>query len=53
MEKVEETDRGWYMCQINTDPMISQKGFLEVVGESSFHLGLVGRWVRTWLTVLC
>ena len=31
MENVEEADRGWYMCQINTDPMRSQKGFLEVV----------------------
>jgi hypothetical protein len=32
LEGAEETDRGWYMCQINTDPMRSQKGFLEVVG---------------------
>jgi hypothetical protein len=30
---VKETDRGWYMCQINTDPMKSQIGYLEVVGE--------------------
>ncbi|GLH12152.1 Uncharacterized protein GBIM_16900 [Gryllus bimaculatus] len=30
---VRETDRGWYMCQINTDPMKSQVGYLEVVGE--------------------
>ena len=29
-----ETDRGWYMCQINTEPMISQQGYLQVVGES-------------------
>lgn len=29
---VRQTDRGWYMCQINTDPMKSQTGFLEVVG---------------------
>ncbi|XP_076395702.1 neurotrimin isoform X2 [Megachile rotundata] len=26
-----ETDRGWYMCQVNTDPMSSITGFLEVV----------------------
>ncbi|XP_024945951.1 lachesin isoform X2 [Cephus cinctus] len=26
-----ETDRGWYMCQVNTDPMSSNTGFLEVV----------------------
>ena len=22
MNSVQETDRGWYMCQINTDPMV-------------------------------
>ncbi|XP_046590368.1 neurotrimin-like isoform X1 [Neodiprion virginianus] len=26
-----ETDRGWYMCQVNTDPMSSNTGFLDVV----------------------
>ncbi|KAG7211712.1 hypothetical protein KM043_010959 [Ampulex compressa] len=26
-----ETDRGWYMCQVNTDPMSSITGFLEIV----------------------
>lgn len=30
---VKETDKGWYMCQINTDPMKSQVGYLDVVGE--------------------
>ena len=30
---VDRTDAGWYMCQINTDPMLSQQGYLEVVGE--------------------
>lgn len=29
---VKENDRGWYMCQINTDPMKSQVGYLDVVG---------------------
>lgn len=29
---VRESDRGWYMCQINTDPMKSQVGYLDVVG---------------------
>jgi hypothetical protein len=33
IREVRETDRGWYMCQINTDPMKSQVGYLEVVGE--------------------
>ncbi|KAF5307285.1 hypothetical protein FQR65_LT07001 [Abscondita terminalis] len=28
---VQEHDRGWYMCQINTDPMKSQMGYLDVV----------------------
>lgn len=28
-----EDDRGWYMCQVNTDPMSSNTGFLEIVGE--------------------
>jgi hypothetical protein len=32
---MKESDRGWYMCQINTDPMKSQVGYLEVVGECS------------------
>jgi len=27
---VQEVDRGWYMCQLNTDPMRSQKGYIEV-----------------------
>ncbi|XP_031837838.1 neurotrimin [Nomia melanderi] len=31
IREVRESDRGWYMCQINTDPMKSQNGYLEVV----------------------
>ncbi|ODN02457.1 Limbic system-associated membrane protein [Orchesella cincta] len=31
IKSVQETDRGWYMCQINTDPMRSLMGYLEVV----------------------
>jgi len=31
INNVQESDRGWYMCQINTDPMVSERGFLEVV----------------------
>lgn len=30
---VHEEDRGWYMCQVNTDPMRSRQGYLQVVGE--------------------
>ncbi|XP_029042549.1 lachesin-like [Osmia bicornis bicornis] len=28
---VQQDDRGYYMCQVNTNPMISQVGFLQVV----------------------
>ncbi|XP_065335871.1 lachesin-like isoform X2 [Cloeon dipterum] len=28
---VHEADRGWYMCQINTDPMRSRVGYVQVV----------------------
>lgn len=31
INNVQETDRGWYMCQINTDPMVHKSGYLEVV----------------------
>ncbi|XP_071544091.1 lachesin-like [Panulirus ornatus] len=31
IKQVTEEDKGPYMCQINTDPMISQMGFLEVL----------------------
>lgn len=33
---VTEEDRGYYMCQINTDPALSQVGYLEVVGKFVF-----------------
>lgn len=33
IREVEETDRGWYMCQVNTDPMRSRQGYLQVVGK--------------------
>ena len=32
---VQAEDKGYYMCQVNTDPMISQTGHLDVVGECS------------------
>ncbi|KAK7578213.1 hypothetical protein V9T40_010418 [Parthenolecanium corni] len=31
IKNVQEEDRGQYMCQINTDPMKSQTGYLDVV----------------------
>lgn len=30
---VRASDKGIYMCQVNTVPMISQKGYLQVVGK--------------------
>ena len=33
IREVRESDKGWYMCQINTDPMKSQICYLDVVGE--------------------
>ena len=30
ISNVQEVDRGWYMCQVNTDPMRSRRGYLEV-----------------------
>lgn len=33
ISEVQERDKGEYMCQINTSPMKSQTGYIEVVGE--------------------
>lgn len=40
IKDVKESDRGWYMCQINTDPMKSQTVFLNVVGKEMSFLVL-------------
>ena len=32
IKDVKPKDQGWYMCQINTEPYISSRGFLEVTG---------------------
>ncbi|OWR48733.1 lachesin-like isoform X1 [Danaus plexippus] len=31
VSQVQQEDRGYYMCQVNTNPMISQVGYLQVV----------------------
>ncbi|XP_059082236.1 neurotrimin-like isoform X2 [Tigriopus californicus] len=31
IQRAKQSDRGWYMCQINTDPMVHRSGYLEVV----------------------
>ena len=33
VKRVTEQDRGNYMCQVNSNQMISQTGYLQVVGE--------------------
>lgn len=33
IDAVTREDRGQYMCQVNTEPMVSQVGYLDVVGE--------------------
>ena len=33
---VRPSDRGMYMCQVNSDPMMSQVGFLDVQGMNIF-----------------
>lgn len=33
IKNTRQTDSGWYMCQVNTDPMSSITGFLAVVGN--------------------
>ena len=33
IQRVQPSDRGWFMCQINTDPMVYRSGFLEVEGD--------------------
>jgi len=30
IQRVQPSDRGWFMCQINTDPMVYRSGYLEV-----------------------
>ena len=37
IEKVTEEDKGFYMCQVNTDPMVSTVGHIDVVGKLSFQ----------------
>jgi len=31
IENVQKEDKGFYMCQVNTDPMVSKVGYLDVV----------------------
>lgn len=44
---VRESDRGWYMCQINTDPMKSQVGYLDVVGRYFWDIWIIIYYVKS------
>lgn len=33
IKNVTESDRGTYMCEINSEPMINRKAFLDILGE--------------------
>ena len=33
IRNVQEDDRGFYMCQLNTSPMKNQVGFIDIVGK--------------------
>ena len=48
IRNVHEADRGWYMCQVNTDPMRSRQGYLQVVGkytpQISHFIWKLNRW---------
>lgn len=45
VSQVQQEDRGYYMCQVNTNPMISQVGYLQVVGECLFSIDLLGKYL--------
>lgn len=63
IKDIRESDRGFYMCQMNTDPMKSQTGYLDVVGmnKNLLKFALVifvlhffvhqSEWI--WYTNLC
>ena len=44
LQRVQPLDRGWYMCQINTDPMVHRSGYFEVQGETLIYLSF---WYTT------
>ncbi|GFV53015.1 lachesin [Trichonephila clavipes] len=43
LKYVEPEDSGYYMCQVNTQPMISQVGYLEIVVPPEFVNDVVNR----------
>lgn len=55
VREIRQADRGWYMCQINTDPMKSQVGFLDVVGQlnNTLDITTTNYCYPIFLTKLC
>jgi hypothetical protein len=47
IREVEESDRGWYNCQVNTDPIIYQQTYLQVVGKGSKDVSFYCQWHLT------
>ncbi|XP_035211898.1 lachesin-like isoform X2 [Stegodyphus dumicola] len=43
LKNVQQEDSGYYMCQVNTQPMISQVGYLEIVVPPEFVNDVVNR----------
>ncbi|XP_071034783.1 lachesin isoform X2 [Parasteatoda tepidariorum] len=43
LKSVEPEDSGYYMCQVNTQPMISQVGYLEIVVPPEFVNEVINR----------
>lgn len=58
VNQAQQDDRGYYMCQVNTNPMISQVGYLQVVGMCvdiicSEQFSKSHALLNTWTTYIC
>ncbi|PNF23360.1 hypothetical protein B7P43_G13167 [Cryptotermes secundus] len=54
IKNVHEADRGWYMCQVNTDPMRSRQGYLQVVAQDTSCFAKMSSFSRPqcpWLQI--
>ena len=52
IKDVQAEDRGYYMCQVNTDPMIFQTGHLDVVVSPTASLSLLENISELLLMIL-
>lgn len=58
VNQAQQDDRGYYMCQVNTNPMISQVGYLQVVGMCvdiicNEQFSKSHALLNTWTTYVC